>query len=194
MFRVRYSFAVAAQLGIGLLASFSALGAPTASHGTGTNSLPLAQSERVYIANIETRALTLNQRGFPALTRAIKTGDLAQAKFLFAPDFKGETLPFGEQPNYKSEAVTIFRVTNATNSARPAGPSLPSEDFARGLLDFRKRFAGEPRVELALMSLSPESRDKIDGAWKGSCALRLVGTRVAGGKEEIMAKFEFDLA
>lgn len=157
-----------------------------------TNQLPLAQSERVFIANIETRGLTLNQKGFPALARALRTGDVANLTFFFAPDFRGEILPFPAKPSFQNDILTIARVSTATQPA-PSASLLNGTGFAEALFDLRKLFKAEPKVELALMSLSPLSRDNLDGAWKGNCALRLVGKRAAGGQAEITAKFDFEL-
>ena len=149
--------------------------------------LPLAEIERVYIAKIETRALTLNQKGFPAFVRALKTGAVTQVQFYLAPNFCGELLSLPEAPSYQSDALRIYR---ATPGAKPL-----SGNFVERLLDLRNRFAKDAKVEMPLMSLSPISRAEIEtGGWKGSCALRIVGPRAAPGegKGELMAKFEFE--
>src|SRR5688500_9920967 len=67
--------------------------------------LHLAEEKRVYIAKIERRALTLNQKGFPALARALKTGDVKQVQFFLTPSFKGELLLFPESASYQSDVL-----------------------------------------------------------------------------------------
>src|SRR5688572_28614151 len=111
--------------------------------------LPLAETERVYIAKIETRALTLNQKDFPALARALRTGDVQQVQFFLAPAFKGEMLPLPETPNYQNDVLRIYRTSSG---AKPMPGNLAAELFS-----FRKRFAKDAKVEIALMSLSPIS-------------------------------------
>ena len=149
--------------------------------------LPLAETERVYIAKIETRALTLNQKGFPAFARALKTGEAKQVQFYLASSFQGNLLAFPEGPNYQSETLRIWR---AASGAKPV-----TDKVAERLVEWRNRFAKDAKVELALMSLSPGSRDELEtGVWKGSCALRIVGARAGTdqGKGEMMLKFEFE--
>jgi hypothetical protein len=150
--------------------------------------LPLAEGERVYIAKIETHALTLNQKGFPALGRALRTGDVKQVQFFLSPSFRGEVLSFPQSPNYQNDVLRIYRTAPQAKAA--AG------NFAAHLVGLRKRFANDAKVEIALMSLSPISRAELEtGGWKGNCALRIVGPRsVSGeGKGELMAKFDFEM-
>lgn len=149
--------------------------------------LPLAEAERVYIAKIETRALTLNQKGFPAFARALKTGDVKQVQFYLAPSFQGSLLTFPETPNYASETLRIHRTVS--------GPPPILENVATRLVEWRNRFAMDAKVELALMNLSPVSRSELDtGGWKGNCAMRIVGARSSPGegKGEMMLKFDFE--
>jgi VCBS repeat protein len=149
--------------------------------------LPLAESERVYIAKIETRALTLNQKAFPALARAIRTGDVSHVQFFFGSAFAGEVLPFPDNPNYQNDILRIYRT--------PPGAKPVSSKVAPDLIAWRKRFVADAKVEIALMSLSPISRGDIEtGGWKGNCALRMVGPRSAPGegKGELLMKFDFE--
>jgi hypothetical protein len=159
-----------------------------AAQGHVASKLPLAESERVYIAQIETRGLTLNQKGFPALAHALRTGEVAQVKGFLTPDFGGAVMPFPQKPSFENDILRIYRVSGGSPVSGDA------DVFAKALFDLRKRFHPEPKVELALMSLLPVDREKLDGAWKGNCALRLVGQRVGGGKTELTAKFDFELA
>lgn len=151
--------------------------------------LPLAESERVYIATIEHRGATLNLRAFRTITAAIRGSDTAQLKRFCAPNFLGEWLVVPEKPSWEAEPITIRRTTSA--SVKPE--ITDREEFIKRLLAWRSQFK-EPKVELALMSLSPAQRAQTNGAWKGSAALRMVGALNAGGEAELTAKVEFDLA
>src|SRR5204862_8338599 len=90
----------------------------------------------------------------------------------------------------------MIKIRRISSTAEPkAKPEAATRDaFASYLLAFRNRFAADAKVELALMSLAPVAREKLDGLWQGSCALRMVGPRSGGGKGELMAKIEFDMA
>jgi hypothetical protein len=179
-------FAVSTIFVLSLCAS--AFGASSPESIGMASQLPLAETERVYIAKIETRGLMLNQKGFPALARALRTGEVQQVQFFFSESFKGELLAFPENPNHQSD---ILQIRRATSAAKP----LPGK-FVENLVEWRKRFAKDAKVEIALMSLSPLSRAELEtGGWKGNCALRIVGPRATAGegKGELMVKFDFEL-
>src|SRR5205085_7113212 len=65
--------------------------------------------------------------------------------------------------------------------------------FVKYLLDLRRRFAPGVFVEMALKSFSPFQRDKIEGPWRGGCALRLAGRLVDGTPGEMMLNLDFEL-
>jgi hypothetical protein len=170
--------------------------APASSRGgSGTHTavpgtLPLAESERAYIAEIEHHGLVLSRKGFPAIAAAIRKQDVAAFKHFLAASFRGQTLDLARGQSPDNSPVKIRRVTSETaSSTAPAD----ADAFVKYLLQFRSQFAKEAKVELALMSLSPLKRENTSGAWKGSCALRVAGARVAGGLEELLLVMEFDL-
>ncbi len=45
--------------------------------------------------------------------------------------------------------------------------SLGREPFVGRLLEYRRRFVAPPDIDMALMTLSPESPADADGPWKG---------------------------
>jgi hypothetical protein len=152
--------------------------------------LPLAESERVYIATIEHRGATLNLKAFRAITAAIRASDVAQLKKFFAPAFTGEWLEIPSEASWQAEPITLRRTTTAVAKTQ----AVSGHEFISRVLAWRAQFKGEPKVEMALMSLSPLQREKIDGPWKGNAALRLVGPLSSGGQAELLAKLDFDLA
>ncbi len=154
--------------------------------------LPLAESNRVFIAEIEHRALNLSRKAFPALAAAIQKSDTnAFAKYL-APSFRGETLDIAQGRGLENEA---FQLRRLRTSSEPKATPEPADAIAlvKYLFGLRDHFGKDIKVEIALMSLSPLKRDQLDGPWKGSCALRFFGDIAAGGKREVLAKIEFDL-
>lgn len=153
----------------------------------------MPEKERVYIAQIEHQGLTLTRKGFPAMAAAIRAADYPKLIGFFSPAFGGQTLDPDQGKGPQNEALTVHRAvsSSASNSVRK---NVDAASFAKYLLDLRARFAPEVKVELALMSLTPVDRDKVDGAWQGSCAFRIAGPRVRGDNGELMAKIEFDMA
>ncbi len=135
--------------------------------------LALAESERLFLANIEQRGLVLTRCGWPALAAAIRAGEPAKVAQFFSTNFQGATLVVGEGKGVDLPTLKVRRETNP-------GAACDAGAFARFLTALRQRFAPDAKVELALMSLLPLKRDDLDGAWRGSCAFRLVGLRTAG--------------
>jgi hypothetical protein len=155
--------------------------------------LPLADSERVYIANIEHRGLILSRKGFPALAGAIRRGQAAAVKSFLGPSFRGEILDVAQGVSPQFQGVEIRRAITEGDQ-KPTTTGVAADGFIEFLLRLRQPFKDDAKVELALMSLSPVQREKIEGAWKGSAALRLAGARLQGGPAELLLKLEFDLA
>ncbi len=154
-------------------------------------SLPLAEPIRVFIAEIEHRGLTLSRKGFPAVAAAIRTNGMTALVRYFSPSFQGETLAPEQGAGREGEVLTIHRA--APPKGVKGGPANAAA-FAKYLIGLRQRFGADGRVELALMSLSPVQREKLDGPWVGSCALRMVGSSGAPKVAELMVKLEFELA
>ena len=154
--------------------------------------LPLAESNRVFIAEIEHRGLTLSRKGFPAIIAALQKSDADQLARFLAPSFRGETLDIAQGRGLENEVVQIRRLRTSDEPKATPEPADASA-FVKYLLGLRGHYGKDAKVELALMSLSPLEREKLDGPWKGSCALRLFGGRADGGKNELLAKIEFDL-
>ncbi|MEY2408971.1 MAG: hypothetical protein QOF48_1641 [Verrucomicrobiota bacterium] len=154
--------------------------------------MALPEPERVFIANIEQRGLVLTRRGWPALSKAIQTGSWEKVAFFLTTNFQGSTLAIEEGKGPSSASLKIRRLTAADRGAKPA--SCGPEAFAKFLVATRGRFRDATKVELALMNLVPVKRTELDGAWQGSCALRMVGPCVVGGNAELLAKMEFELA
>ena len=77
-----------------------------------------------------------------------------------------------------------------------AGPSplrLSAEEFVAYLLKYRRLFPQPPQVKLALMSLSPDQRDKLDGPWSGTCQLRMWGETSPSQPAEIVLYLQYRL-
>ena len=158
-----------------------------------SGTLPLAETERIYLAEIEHRGLALNMRGWPAVSAAIRTADAQKIALFLSPTFEGAILDFTQGKGPQTESLNIRRIT-ATGSPKMTPIPAKREEFAQYLQGLRSQFVKDAQVELLLKSLSPVVREKLEGAWKGSCALRIVGRRADGGQGETMLGLEFNLA
>ncbi len=154
--------------------------------------IPLAESNRVFIAEIEHRGLTLTRKGFPALSATLQKNNADQLARFLAPAFRGETLAVTQGQGLENEVLQIRRAST-TNEPKARPEPAEAGAFVKYLLGLRSHFGKDAKVELALMSLSPLEPGNLAGAWKGSCALRMFGGRTGGGKSELLAKLEFDL-
>lgn len=154
--------------------------------------MALAEKDRVYIAEVEARALVLNRRGFPALTAAVQSGEVAKVAAFCAADFNGGLPKGGDAADVKLQTLTLQRRTAADEGVTIT--SVKATDFAAGLVALRRKFDTETAVEMALTSLSPVQSDKLDGAWTAGGALRMAGKTSDGKTGELLAKLELDLA
>ncbi len=153
----------------------------------------LAESERVYLAEIEHRALTVGRKGFPALVEAIKSGKPERVARFFATNFTGQILPVDMAAGIETDALKIRRITNATNgSAKPVDVSR--DEFARYLIGLWKRFRPDATIETAVMAFSPLKREEMNGAFKGVFLFRIAGVRTDGQREELITNLMAEYA
>src|SRR5207249_3968599 len=103
----------------------------------------------------------------PAIAAAIRSADTAKLVHFLSPAFRGETLDPSQGTGPQNEALKVRRTTAPNQSA--AARKVDASSFAKYLIDLRSRFGPEVKVELALMSLSPLNRAKLDGPWQGTC-------------------------
>ncbi len=158
----------------------------------GTTKLPLAESDRIYLANIEQRGLRLSIRAFPALSSAISNAAPAKISRFFAASFSGQILDWAQSSGPETEALKIRRIV-AAGEPKSKVVLANGEQFVKYLLDLRSRFEPGVFVEMALKSFSPVQRDQIEGPWRGGCALRLAGRRLDGARGEIMVSLDLEL-
>src|SRR5205085_11586306 len=76
----------------------------------GPSKLPLAESDRVFLANIEQRGLRLSMRAFPAISAGISNAQPEQISRFFSPDFAGQTLDWSWGSGPAPERIRIRRV------------------------------------------------------------------------------------
>jgi len=164
---------------------------PGHSPSAGATKLPLAESDRLYLANIEQRGLRLSMRGFPALSAAISNAEPSAIARFLSPSFTGQTLDWAQASGPDTPALTIRRIV-AAGEPKTKVVAVDSGNFVKYLLDLRNRFAPGVFVEMALKSFAPIQRERIDGPWRGGCLLRLAGRRANGLRTEIMLNLDFE--
>ncbi len=159
----------------------------------GASKLPLAEGDRVYLANIESRGLRLSIRAFPALSAAISNAEPAKLSRFLSPSFTGQTLDWSKASGPETEGLKIRRVVAAGDSKDKIVPANAGQ-FVKYVMDLRSHFAPGVFVEMALKSFAPVQREKIEGGWRGGCMLRLAGRRADGAPAEIMSNLDLELA
>lgn len=171
-----------------LVSNFALKPAPS-----GTNALPLAEAERLYLAEIEHRALTLGKKGFPAFKDALREADAARLRALLSPQFRAEVVDLSQGRVPEHRAVSIRRLRP---ELEPGTRTfwLMRDAFVDYLLGLRRKFASNPILEMKLVEFAPLERSKLDGAWRGTCKFRIAGVAVAGGPLEVFFELEFRLA
>src|SRR5262249_53104200 len=71
--------------------------------------------------------------------------------------------------------------------------SLTAQQFVARLMDFRRTFSRPPKVQINLMTLAPENREKFDGTWRGTCLLRISGEAGAGQPAEALLQLSYQI-
>jgi hypothetical protein len=181
-----------------VLAAGSALGAYWYFHssprvgedqGEGGVGLCLDPCEREYLWNIEHSGNLLVRHGFGPLTAALRRGDAATLLALCADDFRGSVL---REPREVARRTDWLNVVREMDSGQPPLERNRAE-FVEYLLDYRRLFAAEPKVKLALMSLSPLRREEPEGPWQGTAQLRLWGEKTPGKPAEVIAYLRYQV-
>ena len=109
----------------------------------------------------------------PPEERALREADRAALLGLLAADFRGEVLGDPREIALASDA----RPGDCARRRSPAGrvSRWAASAFVGRLLEYRRRFVGPPDMDVALMTLSPETPANEDGPWKGEVQLRMWG-------------------
>ena len=155
--------------------------------------ISLPEEDRKAIWDIEHQGLVLKKYGFSSLKSALRNGDKAALLKLLAADFEGQALNQPREIVLNSSFVKASRQEEAGDQPRQP---LTGAEFVERLLEYRRRFAATPDLDLALMTLSPEAPDNADSPWKGEVQLRMWGG--AGvekeGRAEVLLNLQFRIA
>ncbi len=157
--------------------------------GTPDSTLSLPESERAYLWEIEHGGNVLVQKGFGPLAAALRRGDASALRALCNEAFQGNTLRAPQEVAWHSGWLDVVRQVTSGQSPLP----LDRDQFLERLLDYRRRFAAEPTVKIALMKLTPVERLQLDGPWQGTCLLRLSGEKAPGQPAEVVAHLGFQI-
>jgi hypothetical protein len=159
-------------------------------HAGGKSGLVLDEGERNYLWQIEHHGLLLSHHGFRPLADALSRGDEDALRNLLAPAFTGLISDEPREVRLDADFAQVLRQEDAGRPSPPE-PSDPGQFTAR-LMEYRQLFSDTkpPKIKLALMALTPETRDDLNGPWHGTCQLRMWGEtasqRFAGGPGEVV--------
>jgi hypothetical protein len=155
-----------------------------------TDGPELPEPERAYLWEVEHHGNLLVKHGFGPLADALARDDAAALARLLADDFAGGDLRDPRRVQATTGAAKVERLEDAGHPPTP----LDRDAFVARLLEFRKVFtAGPPKVKLALKTLSPKDRGKLDGPWEGTAQLRLAGEHAEGGPAEVVAVLRYEV-
>lgn len=154
------------------------------------NNLQLPDSERSYLWQIEHHGNVLVKHGFGPLAAALRQADASALTRLLAEDFSGTDLGQPERIRSMSGDMEIERLQD---SGHPS-VSLSGQAFVSRLMESRRLFAETPPgVKLALMTLAPKVRGRLDGAWEGTAQLRLWGEHKKGAPAEVVLMLRYQV-
>jgi hypothetical protein len=152
--------------------------------------LSLPEPQREYLWDIEHHGNLLVKHGFGRLAKALKDADAAALTRLLSDDFTSRE---ARQPRQVRSVLEDVEVERRENDG-PQPRSLHRDEFVARLLSFRKLFRDKPpEVKLALMTLHPQQRGRLDGLWEGTAQLRLWGESVRGAPAEVMVLIRYQV-
>jgi hypothetical protein len=132
----------------------------------------LPDEERKYLWEIEHHGWLLKKYGYKPLSNALRLADARALRAMLADPFEGQVLQDPAEVSFSSSYVKVGR--REVVEGRPLRP-VDRDAFVAQLLDYRRLFVLPPKVEMALMTLSPVTRGDLDGNWEGQCQLRMYG-------------------
>ena len=132
----------------------------------------LPDADRAYIWDIEHQGLVLKKYGFGSMKAALRDANASALLDLLAADFRGEVLGNPREIALSSPAVEAMRQEEVAGRPRQ---TLGREPFVNRLMEYRRRFVAPPGIDMALMTLSPESPADVNGPWMGEVQLRMWG-------------------
>jgi len=180
----------AAQEAIQHIRGDSSGSANPTSAGSESEELSLPEAQRHYLWDIEHHGNLLVKHGFGPLAKALKNADRAALLGLLSDDFTGRDL---NQPRHVRAVLPDVEVERFENAGHPPR-SLSRREFADRLLSYRKLFADKPpEVKLALMTLHPQQRGRLEGLWEGTAQLRLWGESVRGAPAEVILLLQYQM-
>jgi hypothetical protein len=147
-----------------------------------TQEATLGQEEREYLWQVEHHGLILSRYGFSRLAQALRRNEPSDFLAMLGDDFEGSFL---ESPRETRLETSAFSLLRQQDSGRPP-LKLKSTDFTSRLFADRRKFSKCPQVKFALMALAPQDRRHLDGAWEGTCQLRIWGEVGSGRPGEVL--------
>ncbi len=142
------------------------------------------EAQRQFLWDVEHHGQILSQRGFRVFADILSRADGEALLALFAPHFTGQAL---QQPREVRVANDFVDIVRQEDDGQPR-VALTREQFRDRLLTYRRLFARPPKVQLALMTLTPTVRDQLDSPWQGMCQLRLWGETAASASPSPVGK------
>src|SRR5215813_7419888 len=130
--------------------------APNSSAQSQASPLPLDEGQREFLWNVEHQGNLLSRYGFQALADALRRGDPQALEDLLASDFRGEVLEQPQEVRLEAANLQAIRQTGAGLPRR----KVNRQEFVTRLLDYRRLFGQEPRVQVSLMTLAPSVREE----------------------------------
>jgi len=150
----------------------------------------LAESERIYLWEIEHHGNILNAYGFKLVADALRNADTDALIKLFHADFAGELPRMPREVATHSEVVTVVRREDDGQPPIQVG----RQKFIERLMDYRRVFTGAPpKVQLVLKTVSPKRKREMDGPWTGTAQLRLHGESSPGQPCEVVLILSYEV-
>jgi hypothetical protein len=167
-------------------------GKETATSADAPTPVVMDEAQRTYLWEIENRGnrLTRLPVGFRALGSALSQADQKKLTDILDTSFSGDSLG---QPLEEVRVANEFAEAVRQQDAGSPKVKFDRPGFVNELLKYRRPFSKPPKVQIALMTLSPEDRNHFEGVWKGSCQLRMFGEMGPGKPGEVILHIHYTI-
>src|SRR5262245_1122137 len=121
----------------------------------------LSEETRQFIWKVERHAFGITSVLTPNVAAGLARRNREVLTRLCAPAFVARVVNTDLPEQTKRPFVELRRFLSSDHDER----SLDAEQFADWMLEFTRHFRGQPKVQLALLYLTPQQREPLDGPW-----------------------------
>jgi hypothetical protein len=149
--------------------------------------LHLSDDARAFIWKTEDVAFQISHKAGPLIADALAQANKTALLEFLASDFEGHVLAPDSSEHVDCSCADFHFQRAGEHEILAAN----ADQFTDWLLEKTRMFRPTPRVQLALLYLSPVDRDHMESSWEGTWILRCRGKTQSSGVGEVVIRGRF---